>query len=138
MIRGVLEQQVVDMKLENNVTFCGTRNDMDNVYQETNCVVISSLREGLPYTLLEAMTNKVPVIATSVGDIPCLIHPGETGYLVKPGSPADLENQLRCHLNNYNEAQEMAQKAYQLVADQYSAKKMAQAYQKVYASLVSS
>ena len=85
--------------LENYVTMCGVVNNMQAVYERIDCLVIASLREGLPYVLLEAAANRVPIIATAVGDIPQLIEDGKTGYLVEPGNAAELEDRMLRFLN---------------------------------------
>ncbi len=51
---------------------------------------LSSLREGLPNALLEAMAMEVPVVATRIAAIPQLIQDGQNGLLVEPSSAQSL------------------------------------------------
>lgn len=52
------------------ISFNGTRHDMDKVYKEFSCFVLSSDAEGIPMTMLEAMSSGLPVLSTRVGGIP--------------------------------------------------------------------
>lgn len=131
-----LERQIRDLGLKEHVTLCGPRLDMTEVYRQLDCVVMPSLREGLPYVLLEALTAGVPVIATTVGDIPRLIRHGQTGFLVPPGSGDALEISMRRILTHPSEAREMARNGTRLVAKEYSATRMVRQTERLYESLL--
>jgi glycosyltransferase involved in cell wall biosynthesis len=76
------------------VRLLGYRADPGEVYQAMDVLALSSLREGLPNVLLEALALEVPVVATRVGGVPRLIRDGENGLLVDPGTVEGLESQL--------------------------------------------
>lgn len=59
-------------------------------FQQASVVVLSSVREGLPNVLLEAMSMGIPVAATAVGGIPDLVEPERTGFLCPPGNAQAL------------------------------------------------
>ncbi|MGH7644473.1 MAG: glycosyltransferase family 4 protein, partial [Gemmatimonadales bacterium] len=80
-----LAREVEARGLAGRVSLDGVAEDMPRVYRELGAVVIPSLREGLPYVLLEAFAHQVPVLATAVGDIPRLVEHGRTGLLAQPG-----------------------------------------------------
>ncbi|MEW5894152.1 MAG: glycosyltransferase [Candidatus Omnitrophota bacterium] len=75
--------------------FTGAQQDMSAVYGALDVLVMPSLEEGLPMTLLEAMEAGVPVVATPVGEIPKIIRDGETGFLVKVGDVDGLARILQ-------------------------------------------
>ena len=60
------------------------------IYQALDVFALSSLREGLPNVVLEAMALEVPVAATRIAGVPRLIRDGENGLLVEPGSVDEL------------------------------------------------
>ena len=132
-----LVKQIECQGLTEKIILTGERDDMDYIYGMLDCVVIPSLREGLPYSLLEAMAKKIPVIATSVGDIPRLILPGQTGYLIPATDISALGKCMDEFLNSPEAAKVMAIRGYELLLEKYSAKKMVHEYEKVYESIIS-
>ena len=68
-LRSDLEAQAKSLGLESDVLFPGTRNDPEDFYPALDIVALTSLNEGTPLTLIEAMANARPVVATSVGGV---------------------------------------------------------------------
>jgi glycosyltransferase involved in cell wall biosynthesis len=62
---------------------------------EADMLVLPSYDEGLPLVILEALANGVAVVCTPVGEIPSVLHDGETALLVPPGDVAALGDALR-------------------------------------------
>jgi glycosyltransferase involved in cell wall biosynthesis len=56
--------------------------------------VLPSLTEGTPLALLEAMSHRLPVIASNVGGVPAIIDNGLNGLLTPPADPAALEERM--------------------------------------------
>jgi glycosyltransferase involved in cell wall biosynthesis len=81
---------------------------------------LSSLREGLPNVLLEAMALEVPVVATAIAGVPQLIRDGENGLLVSAGSAAALTPALARLLRDGGLRQRLAQSARRIVETRYS------------------
>lgn len=88
--RAALEEAVRSFGLTGRVIFAGFQSDTAEWYPAMDVFVLPSLTEGTPMVLLEAMTNGIPVIATSVGGVPAIISSGENGILVPPADPARL------------------------------------------------
>jgi len=68
------EQKVKDLALENSVHFAGFRRDIESVFHAMDVFVMSSVAEGMPRVLLEAMAAQKPCIGTRVGGIPEVIN----------------------------------------------------------------
>ena len=68
-LREELERQARDMGVEEAVYFTGFRDDVLNQYDDLDVVAITSLNEGTPLTLIEAMSRGVPAVATEVGGV---------------------------------------------------------------------
>lgn len=81
-LRGPLEAQVETLGLREAVIFTGWIKDLVPVYSDLDAVVISSLNEGTPVSLIEAMAAGCPVVSTAVGGVPDLLEGGKLGALV--------------------------------------------------------
>ena len=88
--RPRMESLARELRVAGTVEFLGALADLSPVYLQAQFAVLSSLGEGLPNVVLEAMACGLPVIATDVGGTPELVEDGVTGFLVPPGEPAAL------------------------------------------------
>jgi len=86
--RSELEALRAELRLERHCRFHGFQDDVRPFLAQADVFVLTSISEGIPLTLLEAMATGLPGIATDVGGNREVIVPGETGYLVPPRSPA--------------------------------------------------
>lgn len=68
-LREALEDQKQALGLDKDVIFVGSRKDPENFYPALDVVALTSRNEGTPLTLIEAMANARPVVATSVGGV---------------------------------------------------------------------
>ncbi len=82
--RADTEAKVDALGLREAVTFTGWQRDLTPIYSDLDALVISSLNEGTPVTVIEALSAGCPVVATSVGGLPDLLSQGKFGKLVKP------------------------------------------------------
>lgn len=94
--------------------------------------VLPSLKEGLPYTILEAMAAKVPVIATTVGGIPEIIDNDISGFLIKPKSNEQLAAKINFVRDNPDKTAIMIQRAKEKIAQEFSLEKMLKKTKKLY------
>lgn len=85
-----LQQVAKESGVENDILFLGFQDDTLSFLKIMDIFVLPSLTEGTPLALLEAMSAKVPVVATRVGGVPDIIDDGITGVLVNPYSRVEL------------------------------------------------
>lgn len=88
--RPRLEALIAELGAGDRIRLLGYQPDPRELYEAWDVFALSSLREGLPNVVLEALALEVPVVATRVAGVPRLIHDGENGLLVSPGSAAEL------------------------------------------------
>lgn len=113
-----------------------TGRDLIKAYKKAHIFVLPSLSETLPMSLLEAWAARLPVVATSVGDIPKLVQDGVNGYLVEPANVKQLTRAilkvLRARVSNLR----MGQAGYNLVKTHYSWIQVAQKTHQVYLQVI--
>jgi glycosyltransferase involved in cell wall biosynthesis len=90
-----LHALIEDCGLQDRVRLTGFQSDLRPLYEAMDLFVLSSLREGLPNVLLEAMAMEVPVVATEIAGIPRVITDGANGLLVPAGNQAALVDAMR-------------------------------------------
>jgi glycosyltransferase involved in cell wall biosynthesis len=89
-----LAQLITGLGRSDRIHLLGYQSDMISLYEAMDVYALSSLREGLPNVVLEAMAVEVPVVATRVAGVPRLIRAEENGLLVEPGSTEELTGAL--------------------------------------------
>jgi glycosyltransferase involved in cell wall biosynthesis len=94
-LRSTVECSVSKGGSGHSVVLAGERVDVPEILAASDVFVLSSRKEGLPYTIIEAMVAGLPVVATCVGGVPELVEDGVTGFLVPPGDPAALAEALQ-------------------------------------------
>jgi glycosyltransferase involved in cell wall biosynthesis len=101
---GPLEKECIllinELKLDNKIDLAGFQKNSKIYYQMFDIFMLSSHYEGLPYSLLEAMTMGIPAVGTDVVGIKDLILHGETGYLVREGDYKELASAVIKMLEN--------------------------------------
>lgn len=83
-LRAELETFAREKGLDGLVHFAGWRTELAPVYRELDAVALTSVNEGTPVSLIEAMASGRAVVSTAVGGVPDVVKDGETGLLVDP------------------------------------------------------
>lgn len=113
-------------------TLLGRQENMPAFYAQLDAAVLPSRMEGLPMALLEAMASGLPVVATTVGEVPQVVQDEQTGLLVAPENPNALaEAMLRLALDPRRRAEMGAQGRNRVIAE-FSGNRMMAAYLGVY------
>jgi glycosyltransferase involved in cell wall biosynthesis len=102
-LRDELLAQADALGLDGHAIFPGpfvTREDLARIMAGTDIFVLSSILEGQPLALVEAMAYGCPIVATEVGGIPELISHGVNGLLCPPGDAGCLARQILALIND--------------------------------------
>ena len=134
--RQRLEALVRQLELSDRVILPGYRPYARNYIAFFSIFVISSLTEGLPITVLEAMQAKVPVVATRVGAIPELLQSGRGGLLVEPHNPRLLSDAISSLYHNAEFANQLASVSYQEAVHRYTSDAMTLQYLDIYKTVI--
>ena len=135
-LRGELEFRSRSLGLERNVRFLGARADIPEVLAAIDVFVLSSIHEGAPLSVIEAMGAGKPVIATDIGGLRLLVQPAINGLLVPPSDPVALEAAMRSLAVNPKLRQEMGVRSLQIARDSFSVSTMVKRYQEIYESVL--
>ena len=84
----VCQKRVESLGLSDKVIFAGQRKDIANILSALDLFLLTSIYEGLPLSVLEAMSVGVPVVATQVSGTPEVVLHERTGLLIRPASSA--------------------------------------------------
>ena len=88
--RGVIEDLVRQRNLGEQVRLLGQRHDVPRLLAASDIVLLTSISEGIPLTLIEAMAAGRPVVSTRVGGVAEVVDDGRTGLLAPSGDDAAL------------------------------------------------
>lgn len=88
-------------------------------YVQPSIVAANGKMEGIPVALMEAMTMRLPVVATALSGIPELVRDGDTGYLVPPGNEVALSNAIARVIRDSVGAAAMASRGQEAVTRDY-------------------
>ncbi|MBI5222046.1 MAG: glycosyltransferase family 4 protein [Candidatus Magasanikbacteria bacterium] len=109
--RENLESRIMNYELGDTIFLTGTIDNASQYLPAFDLFVLPSRKEGLPYTLLEAMAQGTPIIATNTGGVSSLIKDKENGILVEPENSQQLSNALSWAIKNYREMKKRAERA---------------------------
>ena len=112
--------------------FAGKRSDIPEVLSAMDLFILSSLTEGQPMALLEAMAAGTPSVATSVGDVPKILKAGEAGLIVPPSDSQGLAEGILQLLDDPALAARLSMAAARTVEESYSSNRMAAEYRACY------
>jgi glycosyltransferase involved in cell wall biosynthesis len=87
---ATLKNAVIELKLEHRVFFAGFVKNASRYIKAFDVFLLPSIKEGLPYVLIEAGFASVPAIASNVGGIPELVVDRHTGFLIEPQQPHQI------------------------------------------------
>jgi glycosyltransferase involved in cell wall biosynthesis len=118
--RLALEKLIKEKGLTERVFLLGRREPAAQYLNAFDLFVLTSIKEGSPWSLLEAMVAKLPVIATRVGAVPEIIEDGISGYIVEPANSSQIAEKVGSLLENSSRAQEMGIQAHQRVLFAFS------------------
>lgn len=122
-----LEQQINDYHLSSLIKIIAPQNNDWQYLKAFDYFILPSVKEGLPYTILEAGLAQIPTLASSVGGVPEIITDNETGLLFAAANPLALMSAMEKITNDDTLSQKLAANNYQNIITNFSlAKTLAQ------------
>jgi glycosyltransferase involved in cell wall biosynthesis len=118
--KAKLAKLIGDLGLDDRIRLLGYVADVRERFEAMDVFVLSSLREGLPNVVLEAMAMDVPVLATRVAGVPRVIDDGVNGLLMESGSVDSITQALIRILGNAPLRERLGTAGRQTVTTRYS------------------
>jgi glycosyltransferase involved in cell wall biosynthesis len=118
--RARIEQETRQLGLTASITLTGHQPSAEPYYRIANLAVLSSLSEGSPNALLEAMAAGVPVVATNVGGIPEIVTNQENALLVAPGDVDSMSTAMTRLLMDTALAMRFVENAHAAIREKHS------------------
>jgi glycosyltransferase involved in cell wall biosynthesis len=135
--RQELEAQAADLGIKDKIIFTGFREDALRIIAACDLFVLSSLFEGLPVALLEAMAQGKPPVVTAVGGIPGVVTDGVEGFLVEPKDYHTLAQRIITLLQDADLRSQMSVRASRKIEEKFSLHRMVCDVESVYARTLS-
>ena len=131
-----LRDQVRDLGIEASVFFVGFRIDIPAVLAALDLLVVPSVLEGFPMTILEAMAMAKPIVASDINGVREQIENGRTGILVPPGDPQALAEGIKQMLKDRTQAKKLGTETRKQVEEMFDIKQQVALHEEVYEELL--
>ena len=97
-----IEKLIADNRLEDIAQFEGWVNGQkkEQLLEWANCFILPSYNEGLPISILEAMSYGMPIISTPVGGITEVVKDRRNGVIVEPGNKEQIWDAIKKYIDN--------------------------------------
>lgn len=129
-----LKSLIKHLSLEENIQFLGNCENISELLNKSDLFILPSRYEGLPISLLEAMSANVPVIASNISGSNDLIKHNQNGLLFESENHSDLADKILYLYNNKEKMKCFAENAYKFVQD-FDISVMCEKYSELYMNL---
>lgn len=133
---GALRSQADRLGVSERILFLGFRENVYDYLAHVDGLMMPSLHEGLPYTLLEAMSLDIPVLASSVGGLAEILVDESTGLLFEARNPSAIAEACRRFVDEPDLVDRLRLNAAAVQREKYTMTTMMERYLEVYAKAV--
>ena len=102
-----LKNYVIEKGLKDKIIFHGWIKNIEEAYTDLDIVALTSLNEGTPVSLIEAMASGKPVISTDVGGVKDIVREGYNGLLVKSEDVKEFSDKLKSLIKDREKRMEL-------------------------------
>jgi glycosyltransferase involved in cell wall biosynthesis len=127
-----LKRLAEELDIAGHVLMLGERRDVQQWLAHADAFILSSISEGLPLSVLEAMAAGLPCILTRVGGMSEVIEQNDTGLLVEPSDPAALASAIVTYATNREHLADIGRRARAIYTQRFTPTRMAQEYLALY------
>jgi glycosyltransferase involved in cell wall biosynthesis len=134
--KGAILDKIKACGLENRFTLLGHVDDMQAFYAGLDIYINTSMHEGMPMTVLEAMARRIPVVAFAVGGLNEIVSHGHDGYLVQHRDAGEFSQYLIELIDDRDRLQRFGDNAGSTVHKRFSTTRMTESYCSAYTRLL--
>ena len=135
-LREELERRVRRLNIEKSVRMMGYRADIAEIYPLMDVFVLTSLWEGMPYSILEAMAARRPVVATRIPGSQDVVLDGITGMLVPPRDKDAIAQAIPELLHDPTKRKNMGEEGKRRVEDRYELQNQIESLEALYEDML--
>lgn len=132
ILKSKIENYILMNNLKSNVILLGFRRDIESILNIFDIYLITSIYEGLPYSLIEALRSKLPIVATDVVGNNEIVSNEFNGLLFKVRNVQDGVNKINYLLNGKYNINTMKSNSYKLFNEKFTLNKMIKEIEKIY------
>ena len=119
-----MKKEIEDKKLQEDIILAGFVMGASKYLKAFDIFILPSLKEGLPYVVLEAMNAGLPIVASSVGGLTDLVENEKNGILIPPKNPDEIANSLSLLIKSKSMREKMGARSLELATQKFSFEKM--------------
>ena len=134
-LRNKIEEKIIALDLQSDVVLRGKIEDINNELNQASVFVLSSDFEGLPLSVLEAMSCGLPIVTTDAGGVIDIVKNNYNGFIVEKKNKSELANAMIKMCNDKELLKKMGIKSYEF-SKKYDIKKVANEYENLYSRLL--
>lgn len=123
-----IKNKIKELQLENQVFLYGSRTDVSSILNQSTIGILTSESEGLPVALLEYGMHQLPVVVTSVGEIPSIVSNGVNGYLVSSHDVVSFNEALITLISDVSMRNKTAFNLHQKILEDFSSNGVVKKY----------
>lgn len=134
--RERIAHAIAERGWQERVEMTGFLSDVAPALARLDVFTLTSIREGLPVSIIEAMGMAKPVVATDVGGVRSIVEDGRTGYLVRPGDAAAIGDHIIRLLRDRGQREDFGAAARAAAEETLSISAMVRGYERLYREAV--
>ena len=134
--RPLIEKEIAARRLEGIVRLLGQRSDVPQLLAGADLFLLTSISEGIPLTVIEAMAAGLPVVATKVGGLSEVVEEGRTGRLALAGDDSALAESILQLMQDPSLRQQMGRRGQERAQAMFSERTMHADYLHLYREML--
>jgi len=131
-LRNEVEEKIGEYNLRDHIKIAGYRKDVPRILQAIDVVVLTSLWEGLPNSLIEAGASSRPAVSFDVGGVREIIADGKTGFVIPAFDEKSFVDKVIFLLDNPDLAKKMGEEGKKIVQEKFEISKTVKSIEKIY------